>query len=413
MTRKRFLALALLCCLVFTTACGAQTATPAPGGSTQSDSLPEEDAKQIATDLIRRYKTYTDSGVCCDYAVSTADLSAYAPEGDFPYFVYQYRLLCCQTLEQYRAHVLQVMAPSLVQSRWENYLFSDNTGNLYMKVALVDRSTWEDPVLVEYSSDTIVATVAVMSVGGESYELRFTLKHNGTNFVIFAVEDPTQPSTEPSTEPTESVTEPTESVTEPTQPTEPQPTEPSLPLVTDQAHSSTYPACIHIPQVNLPNNAAANVNATLRNQFDEEGALVSYHWAVKGNIVSILVRVSQLEYDYINYYAFNVDTTTGKFATKAQVAALYNTTEAGMQTQINAALRTYWDSADRSAPAWKDFETQTFAEENLQAAEPFIQENGKLGFVCLVYVPAGSGRMPSIFDLETGTQLSFTPCSIH
>ncbi len=202
MSLKKLSALVLLMCMLFAlTACGSngtpsQPSTPeatttAPTDPTEPPlpKISQEEAQKIAEDLVVRYRNYIYFGWCCDdeyTEYSSADLATTLiyEEVDFP--MSAYRITCCKTAEECQAHLLRVLDPSLLNPRIKTNLGFDDQGNMYGLVIPGEASSYQNVVVLEHSSDTIIAQADIVSLDSTGH-IQFTITHNGTGFVISAV----------------------------------------------------------------------------------------------------------------------------------------------------------------------------------------------------------------------------------
>ena len=103
------------------------------------------------------------------------------------YWDYQYRLLCCHTIEEAKAHVKQLVSDELIKGTLDDNLFTDDQGNVYTIVNPTEYPHVNYCTLLEYSDTRIVASVEVWV-----YELTsvktFTLEKIDGNFIITSVE---------------------------------------------------------------------------------------------------------------------------------------------------------------------------------------------------------------------------------
>ncbi len=197
-------------------------------------------------------------------------------------------------------------------------------------------------------------------------------------------------------------------------------------LVTD-AYSKTiegkyYNHCYHIPQINLPDDLAAGWNeamydtlyGTIENRVFKEMELYDrpslakmvYIWGQKGDLVSIVVREDEYEYDWSTHSFYTVSTKTGKQVVKNDIYAAYGMTEDEFYEAVRIVLAAVMaEEAEHyksmlSADEIQELIDKTLADENIKKSEPFISPDGKLSFLGGVYTPAGAGRYYHLWTLD-------------
>ncbi len=204
------------------------------------------------------------------------------------------------------------------------------------------------------------------------------------------------------------------------------PEQPQTALVTD-AYSKTiegeyYTHCYHIPQINLPDDLAAGWNeamydtlyATIENRVFKEMekydrpslAKMVYVWGQKDNLVSIVLREDEYEYDWSTHTFYTVSTETGKQVVNDDIYAAYGMTEEDFYAAVKIVLAAVMaEEAEHyknmiSAEEIQELIDKTLDDVNIKGSVPFISPDGKLSFMGGVYTPAGAGRYYHMWTLE-------------
>ena len=233
---------------------------------------------------------------------------------------------------------------------------------------------------------------------------------------------PTQPATTPTTEP---ATEPDNGYTE---------------LVTDayrdiREDDYGYEYCYHIPRINLSSCAAVNeeiyrtlfqiyyqdVEECINEYGDPNLSSINYIWNQADGVISILVSMPSNYADWTDHMIYYVSAQTGERLEAADLLEVFGVSDRDFRDRVYSALDAYWQGILAS---WseednevlldmsQDLIEQTLADENIQAAVPFISADGDLSFLASVFVPAGGGEIRGRFDFYTGAQLHLYDCPV-
>lgn len=233
---------------------------------------------------------------------------------------------------------------------------------------------------------------------------------------------PTQPATTPTTEP---ATEPDIGYTE---------------LVTDayrdiREDDYGYEYCYHIPRINLSSCAAVNeeiyrtlfqiyyqdVEECINEYGDPNLSSINYIWNQADGVISILVSMPSNYADWTDHMIYYVSAQTGERLEAADLLEVFGVSDRDFRDRVYSALDAYWQGILAS---WseednevlldmsQDLIEQTLADENIQAAVPFISADGDLSFLASVFVPAGGGEIRGRFDFYTGAQLHLYDCPV-
>lgn len=148
-------------------------------------------ALRIAEEKIQLYRLYRDHGIACDYEhAGYEDMSRFLTEEQKEdYCDYQYRILCCHTIEDVKEHISKLVSDG-VRNKWrlEDKLFTDNDGNLYIVVIPTDYCGYCNMEVLEYSDSHIIVKAQMSDLSGVFAEETFTLHLIDGNFVIVSIE---------------------------------------------------------------------------------------------------------------------------------------------------------------------------------------------------------------------------------
>ena len=134
---------------------------------TNKTTITAKQAKKIAEQLISLYHQYEYFGVCCELEYSEADMSAYlSDEQKQNYFNCQYRLTCCDSVTEAKAHILKKIDASLMKTFSEGAFFFDDIGNFYFLVDPMGIFSYGDISVVEYNDEKIVAEAPLVDIDG-------------------------------------------------------------------------------------------------------------------------------------------------------------------------------------------------------------------------------------------------------
>lgn len=151
---------------------------------------PEERAAlEIVEEKIRLYKLYKFIGIACEYEnTGYVDLSRFLTEEQKKeYFAYQYKILCCHTAEEAKAHIDKHFGDHVGGGYSEDKLFTDDEGNLYVIVIPTDMLSYNYVEILECSDTQIIATAKVSDLSETFAVATFTLQKIDGEFVIVSV----------------------------------------------------------------------------------------------------------------------------------------------------------------------------------------------------------------------------------
>ena len=151
---------------------------------------PEERAAlEIVEEKIRLYKLYKFIGIACEYEdIGYVDMSRFLTEEQKEeYFEYQYKISCCHTAEEVKAHIDKYFGENVKGGYSEDKLFTDDKGNLYVIVIPTDTLGYNYIKVQEYSNTQIVATAKVSDLSETFAVATFTLQMIDGEFVVVSV----------------------------------------------------------------------------------------------------------------------------------------------------------------------------------------------------------------------------------
>ena len=192
--------------------------------------------------------------------------------------------------------------------------------------------------------------------------------------------------------------------------------------------------CYHIPQIHLEDDRAAAVNGEIYRELytiledvyehrDHYGYIswgsMLYQWAVKDDIVSLVVEVRRAEYHWVDYYVYNVSTATGQRVSDAYLIEACGMDMTAYYTAAEAAVRASYsslysgdiiDGMDREF--YDSLVESSCSRENLENSKPYISENGELCMAVTWYSPAGASYYWELLGLEQQTNMSWFQCTV-
>lgn len=132
------------------------------------------------------------------------------------------------------------------------------------------------------------------------------------------------------------------------------------------------------------------------------GDVVDYVWGHRGNIVSIILKISNVNEDGTRYDFFNYNVDTLAPVSNNDIMALYSMDSATMKGKLADAYRTWWDSEE-----WlKEYK------DDLQKSIDNIKDDNVTVFICPEGHISAAGTVftngaqisesTKCFDLETG-----------
>lgn len=207
--------------------------------------------------------------------------------------------------------------------------------------------------------------------------------------------------------------------------TEPQVVTPAIPQAQmEDAFSFTqdtsygHTLCYHVPKLILPDGKADRVNQMMydqlyplaeeaQNPMDEYSDHImgmQFSMWQSGDIVSVVVAVTQPYNDYIEYIVYNISAVTGEILTDDQVFAHYNLSADQGWDVLNQYLDAYWEihelDFDETTSAMIPFIEDTYSDEFMEKAAVFVGPDETMCFVARIGTPAGAGYFDTLIEAE-------------
>lgn len=184
--------------------------------------------------------------------------------------------------------------------------------------------------------------------------------------------------------------------------------------LTGEEPRTSETATARLPELRLDTPDAATVNAeiherldSLFNGYDNNGyvnARADYTAALNGNqILSLAVETRSVDTPNSFFMVYNFNVKTGNRLTRDEVAAIAGVTTQDVLGEIIDDINTRCDNLDVSGGMLDQMErsrTRSLAQENLDQAQFFFDENGVLNAVYRYYWIAGAENYGAL--LKTG-----------
>lgn len=125
-----------------------------PDSYTAPDNTPE-----IVRDLLDKYRRYELQHIFCDFEHVSGDMSQYLTDKQKEeYWDYQYRITCCDTIEEVKAHARRMLGSDLFDSDHSyDDLFYDDEGNLYRIILPTGYSGYHNERILGRTDTQIIA----------------------------------------------------------------------------------------------------------------------------------------------------------------------------------------------------------------------------------------------------------------
>ena len=189
--------------------------------------------------------------------------------------------------------------------------------------------------------------------------------------------------------------------------------------LTGEEPRTSETATARLPELRLDNPDAAAVNAeiherldSLFNGYDNNGyvnARADYTAALNGNqILSLAVETRSVDTPNSFFMVYNFNVETGNRLTRDEVAAIAGTTTQDVLGEIIDDINTRCDNLDVSGGMLDQMErsrTRSLAQENLDQAQFFFDENGVLNAVYRYYWIAGAENYGALLKTSFVCQL--------
>ena len=189
--------------------------------------------------------------------------------------------------------------------------------------------------------------------------------------------------------------------------------------LTGEEPRTSETATARLPELRLDNPDAAAVNAeiherldSLFNGYDNNGyvnARADYTAALNGNqILSLAVETRSVDTPNSFFMVYNFNVETGNRLTRNEVAAIAGTTTQDVLDEIIDDINTRCDNLDVSGGMLDQMErsrARSLAQENLDQAQFFFDENGVLNAVYRYYWIAGAENYGALLKTSFVCQL--------
>ncbi|MBE6931871.1 MAG: YARHG domain-containing protein [Ruminococcaceae bacterium] len=223
-----------------------------------------------------------------------------------------------------------------------------------------------------------------------------------------------------------SISDPTPHI--PVEPDEPE--EPDTPAVTDgplvtdafydDTHLTSYGSGVFaIPQINLDSSEIraindeiyqelyTNLTAGALREWDNSGKSVTYTWAENGDTLSLLIEVHPVDWEWTDYYVYNISISEARELSKLEVIDSSGITNY-YKTARQALEAKFWGNYDhdwlQETTDMVDFFNEqldaTRANSNIEKALPYFNRKGELCVVADIYSLAGASYYTQEVNLE-------------
>ena len=213
--------------------------------------------------------------------------------------------------------------------------------------------------------------------------------------------------------------------TDPEMPEEPEvPGNSDGPLVTDAFYDDTYlnsygSGIFAIPRINLDGSEIRAINdeiyqnlytdlaAGALREWDDSGKSVNYTWAENGDTLSLLIEVHPVDWEWTDYYVYNVSISEARELSRDEVIQRSNVTNY-YKTARQALEATFWGNYDHDwlqetaemVDFFNDQLDNTRANSNIEEAQPYFNRKGELCITANIYSLAGADYYTQEVNLE-------------
>ena len=161
---------------------------------------------------------------------------------------------------------------------------------------------------------------------------------------------------------------------------------------------------------NLYVDAVANIFSLWNKENYEGDEYISYQWTVYNGILSLLIESHLVDWDWENYYIYNIEISTGKRLSNKEIISNAGFTNEEYYKRAKQVLGSYyWRNWKRNDNNFYDASfveyfnknlKNTLSKENIQMSMLFFNDNGQLCIAAPVYSMAGSGCYWSTLNME-------------
>ena len=190
--------------------------------------------------------------------------------------------------------------------------------------------------------------------------------------------------------------------------------------------------CYHIPQFNLQDDLAQEINKTIYDQYsailerdvydcmDEydypaiENML--YYWGYHGQYASVVIETSTSMYADFQYSVFTISAADGHVVSTDELLSAYGMDQNAFDALVYDRLTQYWEEMDEmrddvGRDFFDDRVTKTLADSNIRNAIPFINPNGELAFVANIYSLADGDCYWHLINANGTLEMEYPECS--
>jgi len=158
---------------------------PSVKPTTPPATLTEDEALQIATELLERSISYSLLGLVCDREVIYGDMSDYylTEENTGNIGMFQLKITCCHSSDEMNEHIARYFDESLFNGHKEFDVFYDNQGDMYISGNPMGGYSYFNHRIVFYDDNTIIIDVDAAGEG-DYWSERVTCVRKSHGFVL-------------------------------------------------------------------------------------------------------------------------------------------------------------------------------------------------------------------------------------
>jgi len=196
-------------------------------------------------------------------------------------------------------------------------------------------------------------------------------------------------------------------------------------MTTTNSYGDT--AYLRVPQINLDSEEIRLVNEQIIQNVNpvypdepvsseiqaeniaSEYIFLGYSYAIAGDVLCVMTEGKTSYSDFVSYHIYSIVISEERVAERAELIAASGINPAEydeLVRQILEAKHMEYQTNSNVTPhspayeMWQPFLEQTIAQENIDSAVPFLNQNGDLCIIGRVYLPAGCGYTEDIYNLE-------------
>ena len=167
-----------------------------------------------------------------------------------------------------------------------------------------------------------------------------------------------------------------------------------------------------IPGVTISgvDTTAANdeIKRSLETEFTYElyediyyGSFLDYKYLVSDNMVILLIKAYDINYEGHDFRVFYVSVASGKLLSTREVLGNLGLNENEFMQKVRDTYQAWWDKTYKSMDDVEFMKQANIDNASLDNVWPFYDDNGHLMFVGHVEYPAGGGMGELLFDANT------------